>query len=208
MYRSTRPSSPARNNHGEVIGLIHSETASEAPDLQMLFTDFALAGLAGSDIRPEDGYAIGVSVIQPRSRGTVRLSGTDSGCAPLIDPNYFGDDHDMQTMVTGLRLAREIGGARALDAWRGAEVAPGPDIDDDAALREYVKSTFTPYFHPVGTCAIGDTPSSVVDSDLRVHGIRGLRIADASVMPSIPSNNTAATVYAIAERAADLIGRD
>jgi choline dehydrogenase len=106
-----------------------------------------------------------------------------------------------------LQLARDIGAASAFDDWRSTEIAPGPDVDDVRALRTYVKNTFTPYFHPVGTCAIGDTASSVVDSDLRVHGISGLRIADASVMPSIPSNNIVATVYAIAERAAELTAR-
>jgi len=110
-------------------------------------------------------------------------------------------------MLDGLRLARGIGGADALAAWRRAEVAPGPDVADDEALRGYVNSTFWSYFHPVGTCAMGNSEMSVVDSELRVHGIRGLRVADGSVMPSIPSNNTNATVYAIAERGAELIGR-
>jgi choline dehydrogenase len=209
LYRAARPGSPTRNNHGEVVGLIRTETAGVAPDLQLLFTDLAMASLSGADVRPEDGYAMGVSVIQPRSRGTVRLSGPNPHDPPVIDPNYFGDDRDMQTMITGLRLAHDIGAASALDDWRGAEMAPGPDadIEDESALRAYVRNTFTPYFHPVGTCAIGDTASSVVDSDLRLHGIRGIRIADASVMPSIPSNNTVASVYAIAERAAELIAK-
>jgi choline dehydrogenase len=210
LYRAARPGSPPRNNHGEVVGLIRSSpTAEVAPDLQVLFTDLALASLSGADVRPEDGYAMGVSVMQPHSRGTVRLSGPNPQDSPVIDPNYFGDDRDMQTMITGLRLAREIGAASALGDWRSAEIAPGSDIDidDETALRAYVRNTFTAYFHPVGTCAIGDSKTSVIDSDLRLHGIRGLRIADASVMPSIPSNNTVASVYAIAERGADLIAR-
>jgi choline dehydrogenase len=207
LYRAARPGSPARNNHGEVLGLIRSQSDTGAPDLQILVTDLALANLSGADVRPEDGYAMGVSVIQPHSRGTVRLSGPDPHKPPLIDPNYFGDDRDMQKMLTGLQLARDIGAASAFDDWRSTEIAPGPDVDDVRALRTYVKNTFTPYFHPVGTCAIGDTASSVVDSDLRLHGISGLRIADASVMPSIPSNNIVATVYAIAERAAELTAR-
>jgi choline dehydrogenase len=103
-----------------------------------------------------------------------------------------------------LRLARQIGDASAYDEWREAEAAPGPAVDDD--LSQFAKAAFQSYFHPVGTCAMGDTAASVVDSELRVHGISGLRVADASVMPSIPSANTAATVYAIAERAAEIIG--
>ncbi|MGY4649641.1 GMC oxidoreductase [Mycobacterium sp. URHB0021] len=123
----------------------------------------------------------------------------------MIDPNYFGDDRDMHTVLTGLRLIREIESASALDGWRGEEVAPGEDVDDHAALRAYVEENYRTYFHLVGTCAMGSTEMSVVDSELRVYGIDGLRVADGSVMPSIPSSNSNATVYAIAERAAGLI---
>jgi choline dehydrogenase len=145
-------------------------------------------------------------VIQPFSRGIVRLSGPDASAAPIIDPNYFGDDRDLRTLITGLRLAREIGAASAYGPWRSAEALPGPAVNDDNALRDFAKAAYQSYLHPVGTCAMGNTNMSVVDSELRVHGISGLRVADASVMPSIPSANTAATVYAIAERAAELIG--
>jgi choline dehydrogenase len=133
------------------------------------------------------------------------LTGGQADDPVVIDPNYFGDDRDMQTMVSGIRQARRIGEAAALDDWRAEEFAPGGAVEDDDALRAFVRSSFRSYWHPVGTCAIGDTPTSVVDSELRVHGITGLRVADASVMPSIPSAPTAATVYAIAERAAEMI---
>ena len=124
---------------------------------------------------------------------------------PIVDPNYLSDDRDMSVMLTGFRIAREIGASSALDAWRAEEIAPGPSVRDEADLREFVRATTSSYYHPVGTCAIGESEQSVVDSQLRVHGISGLRVADASVMPSLPSNNTLASVYGIAERAADLI---
>jgi choline dehydrogenase len=201
VYRATRPVPPGRNNHGELLGLIRSQTAGAAPDIQLFGVDSALVpGLGGA----LDGYVLGVSVLQPRSRGTVRLSGPTVHHAPVIDPNYFGDDHDMRTMIEGLRIARSIGTAPALDIWRAEEVAPGEHIVDDDGLRRYARRASASYFHPVGTCAMGDTPNSVVDSELRVYGVDGLRVIDASVMPSIPSNNTAATVYAIAERGAKL----
>ena len=104
-------------------------------------------------------------------------------------------------------LVRQIGEASAYDPWRSTEAAPGPAAGDDDALGAFAKAAFQSYFHPVGTCAMGDTDMSVVDSELRVHGISGVRVADASVMPSIRSANTAATVHAIAERAAEMIGR-
>ncbi len=204
-YRASKPIPAATSNHVEVIGLIQTDHADGAPDLQILITDSGigiLPGLSGADA----GYGMYAAVMQPFSRGTVRLSGPDANASPLVDPNYFGDDRDMDTVLTGLRLIRNIGHASALDGWRGEEVAPGENVDDDDALRAYVKKTYRTYFHLVGTCAMGTTEMSVVDSELRVYGIGNLRVADGSVMPSIPSSNTNATVYAIAERAAELIG--
>ena len=114
----------------------------------------------------------------------------------------------VSSMLEGLRIAREIGTARALDDWRGEELAPGPSADDEQSLREFIRATPSSYYHPVGTCAIGENENSVVDSELRVHGSRACGVVDASMMPSLPSNNTLATVYAIAERGAELIRRE
>ena len=207
VYKSTRPMPPTHSSgHGDAIGLIQTEhTADDGPDVQLLLIDSTGIGLPGDD-GSVVGYVIAAAVMQPHSRGSVRLSGPDAGSLPTIDPNYLGDDRDLRTIVTALRVAREIGDASAYDEWREAEAAPGPAVDDDNALREFAKSACQSYFHPVGTCAMGDTVTSVVDSELRVHGISGLRVADASVMPSIPSANTAATVHAIAERTAEMIG--
>jgi choline dehydrogenase-like flavoprotein len=145
------------------------------------------------------------SLMLPRSRGSVRLASAEPGTPPLIDPNYYADPRDLETFAAGLRATREIGRAAALDPWRGEEVLPGPDVNDDASLRAYLRRNLSTYAHPGGTCRIGIAPDAVVDTDLRVRAISGLRVADASVMPSAPSANTNATVYAIAERAAGLI---
>jgi choline dehydrogenase len=205
VYSSARPLPPSGSGHGDAIGLIQTEYADDGPDVQLLFIDSTGIGLPGDD-GSVVGYVIAAAVMQPFSRGNVRLSGPDAGAPPIIDPSYLGDDRDLCTLVTALRLARQIGDASAYDPWRSTEVAPGPAADNDDALAAFAKAAFQSYFHPVGTCAMGDTDMSVVDSELRVHGIVGLRVADASVMPSIPSANTAATVYAIAERAAEMIG--
>jgi len=205
VYSSSRPMPPSRSAHGEAIGLIQTEYASDGPDVQLLFIDSTGIGLPGDD-GSVVGYVIAAALMLPFSRGSVRLSGPDACAPPIIDPNYFGDDRDVRTMITALRLARQIGAASAYDPWRLAEAVPGPAADDEDTLGSFAKAACQSYFHPVGTCAMGDTHMSVVDSELRVHGLSGLRIADASVMPSIPSANTAATVYAIAERAAELIG--
>ena len=203
VYRAAKPVPTPQYNHSELIGLIRSETSGTVPDLQIFAVDFADA----SNLGGSDSYTLAVGLMQPFSRGEVRLSGSTAYDPPRIDPNYLDDDRDVRTLVAGLRIAREIGTAPKLDAWRGEELLPGSDVADDPSLRRYARKSVASHFHPVGTCALGATRASVVDSRLRVHGIAGLRIVDASVMPSIPSNNTAATVYAIAERAADLIIR-
>ena len=146
-----------------------------------MFTDLAGNGI-GTEEPLENCYTIAVSVMQPFSRGTIRLSGPCAGATPLIDPNYLGDDRDIRTMVAGLRLAREIGQASAFDTWRGDELAPGSAAEDNEILSAAIKHSFMSYFHPVGTCAMGNNAMSVVDSELRVHGINGLRVADGSVM--------------------------
>jgi choline dehydrogenase len=171
-----------------------------APDLLLLF--------AGAALRPRwtgadpGGYSILFSLMDPYSRGTLRLRSADPSVSPLIDPAYLSDDRDLDRLVVGLRLARELGGTEALAPWRTAESAPGVDVQDDDACRAYLRSTASTYFHPVGTCRIGTDELAVVDPELRVRSVEGLRVADASVMPSIVSAPTNATVLAIAERAA------
>ncbi|MFD1517185.1 GMC family oxidoreductase [Pseudonocardia yunnanensis] len=203
VYSPARPVPPSANNHAEVTGLIRSDLALDGPDLQFLAVDMSMHSHAPAG--SGQGYAIACALMTPRSRGTVRLTSGEPGAAPAIDPNYYGDPHDLEVMLTGLRIAREIGRASALTPWRGFEAMPGRAAQDDADLRAHLRSNLLTYFHPVGTCRIGTDTDAVVDTELRVHGIGGLRIADASVMPTIVSGNTNATVYGIAERAADLI---
>jgi choline dehydrogenase-like flavoprotein len=204
-YRPQRELPPAMNNHGGVIGLLRSDPAVEAPDLQLLFSDIPLYGPALQG--PSGAYAIVFSAMRPRSRGILRLSSSDPAAEPLIDPNYYDDPRDLEVMAAGLNIARELGRTNAFAEFRGEEVLPGGAVNDAADVRDYVCRSLLTYFHPVGTCRIGQDNTAVVDTDLRVYGIDGLRVADASVMPSIVSANTNATVYAIAERAADLIRR-
>ena len=204
VYAAARPIPEARNNHGEAFGLLRSDPALDSPDFQILF-----AGAPGHTSTGEalhHGYSIATVLTRPRSRGTVRLASADPGAAPVLDPNYYGDSRDLTTMVSALRVAREIGQASALDPWRAAEAAPGPAVADDAGLRAYAAETLGSFNQPVGTCRIGVDDLAVVDTDLRVRGITGLRVADASVMPSIVTGYPNATVYAIAERAAEIIG--
>jgi choline dehydrogenase len=165
---------PGENSHGEVLGLLRSDPALDAPDLQILFIDVPLSvpSLPG----PDQGYAFLVSLMAPHSRGSVQLSSAEPHTGPGLDPNYFSDPRDMDVLGTGLDLARAIGRAKALDPWRSAEVHPGPDARSDYSLRAYPRRALQTYHHPVGTCRIGgDDDMAVVDADLRVHGLAGLR---------------------------------
>jgi choline dehydrogenase len=143
--------------------------------------------------------------MSPFSRGSLRLASMTAGAHPVIDPGYYTDQRDLDIVVAGLRIAREIGAAPALAPWCGMEALPGPEVRDQENLRSYVRTNIRSYSHYAGTCTIGTDEQSVVDTSLNVHGINNLRVADASVMPSPISANTNATVYAIAERAAELI---
>ena len=196
------PTNPA-NVWGQGIGLVQTDDALDGPDLQILLISqpYRAQTLPGTD----NGYAIGFSAVVPHSRGSVRLASADPVAPPVIDPNYLSDPRDVEVMKVGLRVAREIGRADELSAWRGAEVQPGRPLHDDAAVLDYLRESLLVYFHYAGTCRVGTDDLAVVDLELRVHGIAGLRVADASIMPSPVSANTNATVYAIAERAAELI---
>ncbi|MDX2646285.1 FAD-dependent oxidoreductase [Streptomyces sp. PA03-1a] len=205
IYRAARPVPEGANNHGEAYGLVRSGPGLDGPDLQVLFVDAAGHIPVPDAPAAGQGYTISVSSIRPHSRGSVRLASADPDVLPLVDPDYYGDERDLAAVVRGLHLAREIGQADALAEWRGHEVLPGPQVTDDAGLRDHALRTLCSYMHPVGTCRMGHDDGSVVDPALRVRGVDGLRVADASVIPSIPSANTNATVYAIAERAAELL---
>ncbi|GAA3098109.1 FAD-dependent oxidoreductase [Pseudonocardia yunnanensis] len=177
--------------------------ASVEPDLHILFTDFPVR--PRWETVPETGYSVVFGLLTPASRGWIRLAGPDPDQPPLVNPNLLADPSDLDRMICGLQVAQEIGSAEALAPMRGEELFPGPQIGTDSEYRAYIRSTATSYTHVVGSCKIGTDAMAVVDPDLKVRGVDNLRIADASVMPSVPSANTNPSVIAVAERAADLI---
>lgn len=202
VHRTGRAVPPGRANHGEIIGLLRSAPELDGPDLQIIFIDIPVP----NPVAPvENGFTIGVSPMRPYSRGTLRITSADPYAPPVLDPGYFTDRRDVAAVLAGIHAARAIARSSALAAWGAEEVAPGVGAADAGSLATYARTAFTSYCHPVGTCALGEDDTCVVDSELRVRGLAGLRVADGSVIPSIPSNNTNATVYAIAERAADLL---
>src|SRR3954447_19788886 len=205
VYQSAQPVPPGTNNHGEVQGLLSTGIGGPGPDVQIMFVDVPLRAdsLPGPDIG--HGYAIMVSLMSPFSRGSLHLASTRPGAHPVIDPAYYTDQRDLDIVVAGLRIAREIGAAPALARWCGLEALPGPEVRGEEDLRSYVRTNVRSYSHYAGTCAIGTDERSVVGTSLHIHGITNLRVADASVIPSPIPANTNATVYAIAERAAELV---
>jgi choline dehydrogenase-like flavoprotein len=153
------------------------------------------------------GVTLNTAYLRPRSRGTVRLSSADPAAAPLLDPNYWSDPHDRDMAIKGLRLARDIIGAPAMRRYVQSEILPGSRANSDQELFEYACANAKTDHHPVGTCRMGaaSDPDSVVTSDLRLIGLEGLRVVDASVMPFVPSCNTNAPTIMVAEKAADMI---
>ena len=155
------------------------------------------------------GVTLNSAYLRPESRGTVRLASPDPADAPLIDPNYWAEPNDRMIAFRGLRLAREMMRQDALKPFVAREALPGPEVDGEAALFDYACANAKTDYHPVGTCRMGSDDMAVVGPDLRVRGIEGLRVADSSVMPRVPSCNTNAPTIMIGEKASDLIpGRE
>ena len=194
---------PETSNYAEGNGFLKTTPDLSAPDLQLIFV--VTPSLTGSATLT---YAVYVILLQPESRGTIRLASSDPLVAPLIDPNYLSAEADVETLVEGFKIARRIGEASALDDVRSMEIAPGAWLQSEGAIRAFIRERATTLFHPVGTCKMGVDALSVVNERLQVYGVEGLRVVDGSVMPTITSGNTNAPIIMIAEKAADMIKED
>jgi choline dehydrogenase len=160
----------------------------------------------GAGIDPFPGFSIGGFQLHPRSRGSIHATARDPLVPPRIEANYLADELDRRTALALLRLVRGIASQPAIARHIVRETRPGPEIVDDAALLDYGRACAQTAWHTVGSCRMGrNAATSVVDAALRVHGVERLRIADASVMPTIPSSNTNAPSIMIGEKAADLV---
>ncbi len=202
VYEAAQPIPVGRTNLAETSMLWRSDESLAGPDMQLMFihVPFHLPHLAA----PANSFTLAVATV-PEARGSIRLAGPDPTTAPLIDPNYLGAESDVARMIHGLQVAREIAASEPFTPWCAREVLPGPEATDETALRAFLARSTGTYFHPVGSCAMGIGCEAVVDPELRVHGLTGLRVADASIMPKVPSVNTNAATIMIGERAADLI---
>lgn len=193
---------------GGVTAFLRSSVATDTPDLQVLFTAAPLASWPWfNPVRAPfaDGFATRLVLTRPESRGTVTLKSADPTVAPAIRQNFLSTDHDWQVLREGFLLARELAASSSMKPFVKAEIAPGPSCKDQAGIDAHIRNTAITVHHPAGTCRMGLDEDSVVTPDLRVRGVAGLWIADASVMPDLPNGNINAAVMMIAERAADLI---
>lgn len=191
-----------------VGAFIRSEPQLTRPDLQLVFTPASYADGVIGKLQTVPGMTNGLWVMRPASRGYVRARSADVKQAPRIQPNYLAEESDRIATVAGLRWCRRLLGTGALDPYRAQEALPGADIQSDDELIDYARRTGSTVYHAVSSCRMGDDADAVVDSRLRVHGLDGLRVVDASVMPTMPSANTNAATYMIAEKGAEMILSD
>ena len=195
---------PLGSNLFEGMGLLRTEDGLDRPDIQFVFQP-AARNKKFFPVPLGHGYAMNPVCLYPKSRGTVKLASPDPHARPLIDPNVFDDERDVQALVRAIRISRKILNASAFAATGGEEYAPGPGVDDDEGLKQYVRGNVATVHHPVSSCRMGVDQDSVVDPELCVRGVEGLRVVDASVFPSLIGGNTNAAVVMVAEKAADMI---
>ena len=174
------------------------------PDIQFHVATLS-ADMAGGKVHPFSGFTMSVCQLRPESRGSIRLRSADPFDAPSMAPNYLATPLDRETAIASVRLARSIAESGPMKPYVRREHKPGPAAISDQELLEFVRNTGATIFHPSGTCKMGSDDQAVVDDQLRVHGVQGLRVVDCSIMPTLVSGNTNAAAVAIAERAADLI---
>ena len=195
---------PVASSLFETGGFWYADPAARSPDIQ-LHLGLGSGIEAGVTAMPQGGVTLNSAYLRPRSRGTVRLASSDPEAAPLIDPNYWADPYDREMSIRGLKLAREIMAQEALKPFVLAERLPGPQVQTDEDYFNYACAHAKTDHHPAGTCRMGADAGAVVDPALRFNGIAGLRVVDASIMPSLISSNTNAAAIMIAEKAADMI---
>lgn len=200
-------SGPGSSNIAEAGGFVRSRLAPDArPDIQLHFVP-AMLDDHGRQRLAGDGYTLHACFLRPRSRGRIALVSNRASDKARIEANYLSDAEgfDLAMMLECAKLARELFAQPAFDAYRGAPIFPARNDLSDAELVEFIRAKAETVYHPVGTCRMGDGGDAVVDPHLRVHGVEGLRVVDASVMPTLPGGNTNAPTIMIAERAADLV---
>lgn len=193
---------------GLAHAFIKTDPALANPDVQFFFMHASYANAADRTLDHEPGMTIGVTQLRPRSVGSIHVKSSDPLDMPAIRPNFLSADADAACLIEGMKAARVIMAQKAMEPYCKYEMAPGPAVVSQADWLDFTRSNGQTIYHPVGTCKMGVGPDAVVDPTLKVHGLGGVRIVDASIMPNIVSANTEAAVLMIAEKGADLILAD
>ncbi|MES2627194.1 MAG: GMC family oxidoreductase N-terminal domain-containing protein [Pseudomonadota bacterium] len=188
----------------EVTGFLRTTEGLDRPDVQFVFMP-ATRPTPGFPFPVGHGFGINSILLRPKSRGSVTLHSADPQQAPLIDNAFLRDDADVEPLLRGIRIARKILATAQMAHYNATEILPGPSLDNDDELRDYIRRTCTAVHHPGGSCRMGSDLTSVVDPELRVRGVKALRVVDASIFPRVVGGNTNAAVVMIAEKAADMI---
>lgn len=202
-YEVDGPLPPLRNNAAESTLWWKSDPSLSSPDIQPVVIEFPFTSPELAHHLTENSFAIAPSVVRPQSRGSVTLVSADPSDAPAIDMAYLQRDADLKALLSGLELCRAMGASKAFDGLRKREIIPGPLGRSE--MIDFVRQGVTTYFHPAGSCKMGIDERAVVDPGLRVRGVQGLRVADASIMPDVTSGNTNAPSIMIGEKCVELM---
>ena len=204
VFRRTGPLSMGAS---QICVFARTRPELATPDVQFHLQPLS-ADKPGDGLHKFSAFTASVCQLRPESRGRIALKSPDPEAYPAIHPNYLATKTDQQTTVDGMKLARRIAATRKMSGYIAEELDPGPDVKTDEELLEHARNSAVTIYHPVGTCKMGSDPNAVVDERWRVHGMAGLRVVDASVMPTLVSGNTNAATIMIAEKAADMIRQD
>jgi choline dehydrogenase len=196
---------PFTSNIAEAGGFVQSSPDQPAVDTQFHFGPNYYVEHGFSNPETGNGYSIGGELLNPTSKGTVTLSSSDFKANPVIDHNYLSTDDDVQRSIWGYKVTEKIGLAEAFKPYRSGYFMPEEPLTDDNAIEDLIRETGETLYHPTSTCKMGTDDMAVVDPELRVHGLTGLRVVDAAVMPNVIRGNTNAPTIMIAEKAADMI---
>ena len=205
VYRARRPVPPSKYQNSESLMYIARDGAAGAPELVLACVTVPVMTEQFAPLPFGEAYTIMFGFTHPRSRGSLRLASADPNTAPLIDPNYLAEEYDRAAYLDALEQARAVGGARALSGWRLAEYLPDAAVNNTARKRAFLEQAAFTHHHPVGTCRMGCDADAVVGPDLKLRGLEGLYICDASIMPAITTGPVNAAIVAIAERFSDLL---